>query len=197
MLDNRNNPIPFWLGGILVALILIVVGTRVGGGGANPRLTQEFAPRPTDPNAPTPQPFELPKVELPDLPPDVQRSLTDLRSRLEGGETVPALTPVAANPQVRVEVQQVRRNGDKVQVDGSISNVASTTLSVPTTAFSFRDSAGITYAMTGSGTTTLTPGQSTKLNLSVPLPRERGLTLILNLPPEPPLEQVLVVETRS
>jgi hypothetical protein len=31
----------------------------------------------------------------------------------------------------------------------------------------------------------------------VPLPDGRGLTLVLTIPPDPPLEQVLVVEAKS
>jgi hypothetical protein len=54
----------------------------------------------------------------------------------------------------------------------------------------------VTYATTGSAPTTLAPGQSTPFELGVPLPAERGLALILTLPPDPPLEQTLVVETR-
>jgi hypothetical protein len=68
---------------------------------------------------------------------------------------------------------------------------------VPPSAFSFRDSAGISYATAGSGGTTLQPGQSTPFDLGVPLPGERGLSLIVSLPPDPPLQQVLVVETKG
>jgi hypothetical protein len=194
MRDNSNS-LPMWIGGVLLALVLILISVRGGVGLDNPRLVQEFTPRPTDPSAPTVQPFELPKINLPSLPPQVQDSFVKLRDRFVGGQAVPALTPEATGPRARVAVGQVRRVGEAVQVQGTITNIADGPLDIPPGAFSFRDSAGISYATAGSGGTTLSPGQSTSFDLSVPLPAERGLTLILTLPPDPPLDQVLVVET--
>lgn len=194
MRDDRNN-LPIWLGGILLALILIFISTR-GAGINNPVLVQHFAPRPTDPGAPMAQPFQLPQVHLPDLSPDLRRSLTALRDRFAGGQTVPALTPVASGPRLRVEVRSVQRTGDRVQVIGSVANLSDAPLAIPAGSFSFRDSAGVTYATSGGGTT-LQPGQSTTLDLAVPLPADRGLTLVVTLPPDPPMEQVLVVQTTS
>jgi len=192
MRDNENR-LPIWLGGILLALILIFIGTR--GGFNNPALSQHFAPQPTDPNAPTQQPFQLPQVHLPSLPPEMQRSLTSLRDRFAGGQAVPALTPVATGPRVRVEVQTIKRSGDRVQVSGSVANISNAPLTLPTSAFAFRDSAGVTYTASGDNTT-LQPGQSEPLNLTVPLPPDRGLTLVFTLPPDPPQEQILILETQ-
>jgi len=185
-----------WLGGLLLALVLIVISNRAGGGINNPALMQRFAPRPTDPNAPTAQPYQLPRVSLPSLPPGVQRAVTSLRDRLAGGEAIPALTPVANGPRVRVEVGEVKRAGEHLQVRGKIANITDAPLAIPPGAFSFRDSRGVMYATTGSGGTTLQAGQSTSFDLGVPLPPDLGLTLILTLPPDQPLEQVLVVETK-
>ncbi len=193
MHDDRR-PFPLWLGGILLALVLIVLSTR-GGGVNTPALSQHFAPRPTDPHAPTTPPLQLPRVDLPGLPPEVQRSLTALRDRFAGGHPIPALTPVASGPRVRVEIQEIARREERVQVRGSVRNIADAPVTIPPGAFSFRDSAGTVYATSGSGGATLPPGQSTTFDLGVPLPAGRGLTLILTLPPDPPLEQVLVVET--
>ncbi|HJZ50100.1 MAG TPA: hypothetical protein VKE41_23165, partial [Roseiflexaceae bacterium] len=61
----------------------------------------------------------------------------------------------------------------------------------------FRDSAGVTYSTSGSAAVTLAPGQSTTLDLGVPLPDGRGLTLVLTIPPDAALEQVLVVEAKT
>jgi hypothetical protein len=110
---------------------------------------------------------------------------------------VPALTPVASGARARVEIAEVRRSGDHIQIRGSVVNASDAPLSIPPGAFSFRDSGGVSYSTSGSGGVTLAPGQSTTLDLGVPLPTERGLTLILTIPPDPPLEQVLVVEARS
>src|SRR6266545_4685507 len=168
MRDNRPT-LPIWIGGILLALVLILISTR-GGGVNSAVLMRRFAP---DPNAPKAQPFQLPQVSLPHLPEGMQRTLTGLR----------------------VEVREVRRVSDQVKVSGAVTNISSAPLEIGVRAFAFRDSAGVTYAASGAGTT-LQPGQSTALDLAVPLPAGRGLTLLVALPPDPPLEQVLVVETK-
>ncbi|HNP72007.1 MAG TPA: carotenoid oxygenase family protein [Kouleothrix sp.] len=61
-MGESRNTLVIWLGGVLLALLLIVISSRAGGGPNNAALQQRFAPRPTDPNAPTAQPFELPQV---------------------------------------------------------------------------------------------------------------------------------------
>jgi hypothetical protein len=195
MRDNQNT-LPMWLGGILLALVLILISVR-GGGFGNQRLIQEFTPKPTDPSAPTAAAFELPRINLPSLPPNVRDAITGLRDRFASGQAVPALTPQASGPRARVNVAEVRRNGEKVQVRGAITNIANGPLEIPSGAFSFRDSGGVTYATAGSGAATLAAGQSTSFDLAVPLPEARGLTLILTLPPDPPIEQVLMLETTN
>lgn len=192
-MSSDEGKFPLWLAGVLIALLLIALG-RVLSGPGNPVLVQQFAPKPTDPNAPTVEPWQLPQVHLPSLPPAVQRRITDLRDRFGGGEAVPALTPVASGPRVRVEVTQVHRQGEQAQVSGTVTNISDQPLTIPANAFSFRDSDGTHYAIEGSSSTELQPQQSTDLTLSVPLPTGRGLTLVLDLPPDPPLEQVLMVE---
>jgi len=96
-----------------------------------------------------------------------------------------------------VEISEVRRVGDHVQIKGSVANLSDRALTIPPGAFSFRDSAGVSYSTGGSAGVTLAAGQSTTLDLGVPLPDGRGLTLILTIPPDPPLEQVLVVEAKT
>jgi hypothetical protein len=194
---DRDRKIPMWMGGILLALVLILLSNRSSGGLTNPVLIGRFAPQPTDPSAPTAQPFQLPQVHLPSLPPAVQDTVIKLRDRLAGGGAIPALTPIASGPRARVNVDEVRRAGDQVQIKGSVVNLSDASLTIPPGAFAFRDSAGVSYSTGGSAAVTLASGQSTTLDLGVPLPNGRGLTLILTIPPDPPLEQVLVVEAKS
>ena len=97
-------------------------------------------------------------------------------------------------PPARVQVGQVKRSGDHLQINGTVTNISSAALTIPPGAFSFRDSRGISYATTTSGGTTLQPNQSTSFDLGVPVSSDRGLTLVLMLPPDPPLEQILVIE---
>jgi hypothetical protein len=190
MRDNRPN-LPAWIGGILLALALIVISTR-GGGVNSAVLIRRFAP---DPNAPTWAPLQLPKIDLSSLPEGVRQTVGSLRDRFAGGEAVPALTPIASGPRLRVEVREVARGGEQVRVSGTVSNISAAALELPIDAFVFRDSAGVTYAASGRGAT-LQPGQSTTLDLTVPLPEGRGLTLVVTVPPDPPTEQILVVETQ-
>ena len=190
MRDTRPN-LPAWIGGILLALALIAISTR-GGGVNSAVLIRRFAP---DPNAPTSAPLQLPKIDLGRLPEGVRQTVASLRDRFAGGEAVPALTPVADGLRLRVEVREVKRSGEQVQVSGAVSNIGAGALELPIDAFVFRDSAGVTYAASGRGTT-LQPGQSTTLDLTVPLPEGRGLTLVVTVPPDPPIEQILVVETQ-
>src|SRR5262245_1847753 len=188
MRDNRPN-LPAWIGGILLALVLIVISTR-GGGVNSAVLIRRFAP---DPNAPTSAPLQLPKIDLGRLPEGVRQTISALRDRFAGGEAVPALTPVASGPRLRVEVAEVKRNGEQVRITGTVSNIGNAALELPIDAFVFRDSAGVTYAANGRGTT-LQPNQSTTLDLTVPLPEGRGLTLIVTVPPDPPTEHILLIQ---
>ena len=194
---DRGKKIPMWMAGILLALVLILVSNRGSGGLTNPVLIGRFVPRPADPSVPTAQAFQLPQVHLPSLPPAVQDSLTKLRDRFAGGEGIPALTPVASGPRVKVDISEVRRVGDHVQIKGSVVNLSDASLTIPSGAFAFRDSGGVSYSTSGSAAVTLAAGQSTTLDLGVPLPDGRGLTLILTIPPDPSLEQVLVVEATT
>jgi hypothetical protein len=179
--------------GVVLALVLIWFSTG-GRAGRNEALEQQFTPRPPAPGEPTPGPFELPMVNLPQLPPEVQQAVADARRQLEGGQSAPALTPVATGARARVAVEAVQREGEKVRVRGAVTNTSSAPLEIPPGAFSFRDSAGTRYATSGTAGATLDPGAGTPFELTVPLPPGLGLTLILTLPPDAPIEQMLVVE---
>jgi hypothetical protein len=191
-----ESGLPFVIGGLLLAALLIGVSFQLGAPNSAV-LSQQFVPRPRDPSEPTLAPFELPQVTLPDLPPDAQTRISDLTEQLAGGRPVPALTPVASGASVRVTIDELRRSGERVSIRGSLANISQRTVAVAPEAFLFRDSAGVTYATEGTGASQLAPGEETSFDLAVPLPSGRGLTMIVNLPPDPPLEQVLVVEVKA
>ena len=67
-------------------------------------------------------------------------------------------------------------------------------LIIPPGAFVFRDSRGVRYTTETSSSVTLAPGEMTTFEFTVPLPPDRGLTLIFDLPPDPSLEQTLTLE---
>src|SRR3954447_23005041 len=97
---DRDKKIPMWMGGILLALLLILISNRGSGGLTNPVLIGRFVPRPTAPGAPPAQDLQLPQVHLPSLPPALQDTVIKLRDRFAGGGSIPALTPVASGPRV-------------------------------------------------------------------------------------------------
>jgi len=67
---------------------------------------------------------------------------------------------------------------------------------VPAAALLFRDGTGQVYGG-GAGSATLAPGQSAAIDMTVPIPEGSGLTLILSLPPDPPLEMVLLANATA
>jgi len=195
-MNESRSVVPWVVSGLLLALGLIWLATG-GQPGRNQLLEQQFMPRPLAPGEPTPAPFQLPQVNLPELPPEVQQAVAAAESQLQSGGAVPALTPVAESGRARVTVTDVRREGEILRVRGEVANLAAGTLEIPPGAFSFRDSAGTNYATTGTGGASLAPGQRTAFDLTVPLPEGYGLTLLLNLPSDPPIEQILVMALAS
>lgn len=176
--------------GVLLALALIVVGGMNNGFGS-PELARRFAAQPPDPGDLM---LNLPRIEAPQAPPDLLRTLDDLHKRLAGGQVAMALTPTAASPRIEVRVGDLHRSGDQMVVHGSVRNLGNREVTIPPGAFTFRDSRGVRYATSSSGGVTLAPGAATDFEFTIPLPEGRGLTLIVDLPPDPPIEQVLLLE---
>ncbi len=188
---NSSDRYPVWI---------VIVGLAIGGlliFLARPRetpagLSQQFAPRPPDPSAPTSPAANLPSVSLPSLPPDAQRTVQQAIERLAGGQAISALTPIASSARATIAVSEVKRDGDRVKVRGAIRSIGGE-VAIPPGAFSFRDSDGVLYSTAGTGGATLKPGEDSNFDLTVPLPPGRGLTMILDIPPDQPIEQVLLL----
>jgi hypothetical protein len=191
---QQESASPFLLGGILLALVLI--GTFLFNPPNQSVLSRTFTAQAPDPSQPTLAPFELPQVSLPELPADAQATIADMKEKLAKGQAIPALTPEAIGTNLQVNIRDVRRNGQQIGVRGSVKNIGNEAIDITPGAFVFRDSLGVTYSTEGSGATTLQPGMQTPFDLTVPLPDGRGLTLIVDIPPYAPLEQILVVEVR-
>ncbi|HMO60337.1 MAG TPA: hypothetical protein PKA05_00965 [Roseiflexaceae bacterium] len=185
MYDEDRGRFPPWVIGLLIAGVLIVLGGRLQLG--NPTLMHEFSVRATPPGAP----LELPA--LAELSPETERMVRELRERFEGGAAIPPLTPTANDSRLVVIVQELRRNGDRVQIRGVLRNTAAAPMIIQPGAFAFRDSSGVTYGTDSLGGATIDPAGEIPFDLAVPLPAERGLTLILSIPPEPPLELILLL----
>jgi hypothetical protein len=189
MFDGSNRQRPIWLWGVLLALLLIVLSARGRFPTDNPALQQHFASQPAAANPS----LALPQLDLSSLPPEIQSVAQNVQRQLGMGQSVPALTPVAQNQRLRVEVSAVQLTADGVRISGTVTNISTTELQVPIQAFELRDSAGILYATSGNAQVRLAPGANTPLDLTIPMPAGRGLMLRLNFPPDPPIEQVLLV----
>lgn len=189
MIGRNNAPIPFWLAGVLLALLLIALSAGGRLLPENTALRDRFKLQPTSPAG-------TPIVSLPSLgqlPAQARELAERVRARFQGGDAVPALTPVAASQRVRVDVANVSQTPGGVRVSGTITNISSAALDVPVRAFELHDSAGAIYASGAGGSVSLAPNASTPLDVTVPLPAGRGLLLRVLLPPDPPIEQVLLV----
>lgn len=190
-----SQPGPIWIWGILLALLLILLSTRGRFTPDETALQQQFAPQPTIPGA-TPAPAQ-PPFNLEELSPGVAQTIQDLWQGLAGGGAVPALTPVAESGRLRVEINAIQRQGDTVTLRGQVTNISSTEVAVPLSAFMLRDTGGASYTAAAGRTVQLAPGESTPLDLDVPLPEDRGLVLTLNYPPDPAVEQILLVNPHT
>lgn len=190
MTTERSRGLPVWIWGALVALLLIALSSRGGFGVANESLRQRFAAQPT-PSA-VELPFDVPRLELEALPPQLQEAARELLGSLNRGEAGRPIEPAVESPRLRIEVRELRRVGDEVRIRGQVTNISRREVQVPISAFELRDSAGVSYLAGSGGSSTLRPGQSTSLELSVPLPPGRGLLLRTSLPPDAPVEQRLI-----
>ncbi len=184
---ERSQGLPIWAWGALVALALIILSSR-GHLFGNPALNQHFALQPTPAGG-----AQLPDLGIGSLAPDLQNTARKLWHQIGLGGSGTPIEPVAITPRMRVTVGELRPVGGSLKVIGSVTNIGTTDMQVPISAFELRDSAGASYIAGGGASTTLRPGESTPLELTVSLPIGRGLMLITRLPPDPPTQQKLLV----
>jgi hypothetical protein len=184
---ERSQGLPIWAWGALVALALIILSSR-GHLFENPALSQHFALQPTPVGG-----VQLPDLGIGSLAPDLQNAARKLWHQIGLGGSGTPIEPVAITPRMRVTVRELQPAGGSLKVIGSVTNIGTTDVQVPISAFELRDSAGASYIAGGGASTTLRPGESTPLELTVSLPTGRGLMLITRLPPDPPTQQKLLI----
>ncbi len=189
MNSSPSRGLPIWAWGALVAMALIIISSR-GQLVGNPALSQHFAMQPTPAGG-----AQLPNLGIGSLAPGLQDEARKLWSQIGLGSSGAPLEPLATTPRLRIEVRELQPAGDGLKVLGSVTNISAADVKVPISAFELRDSTGASYIAGGGASATLRPGESTPLELSVPLPPNRGLLLITRLPPDPPAEQKLLVVT--
>ena len=179
----------------MVGIVLVVISAYNHSPG-NANLQQVFAAQPTAIGMPGE--FDLPQLELSNLSPDLQAAAAQLWQQLSAGQNVRPVQPQVASARLSITVTELRRTSDGLVVLGEVRNIGPNEVVVPISAFQLLDSAGESYVADGGGAATLAPGDQTPLELSVPLPPGRGLLLRTNLPPDPVVEQVLlVIDTNS
>ncbi|MEF3273745.1 MAG: hypothetical protein K6356_04985 [Chloroflexus sp.] len=192
MMHDDSPPIPFWMIGLLGALVLIGISIFMQQS-RTVALIDQFA-RQTAPAIPLPA---LPQLELQNLAPEAQAAARAIWERIESGNRSQPIDPIASNQRLRVVIDVLEPTTDGVRIKGMVTNLTNTDLVVPISAFELRDSTGESYRAPGSTMTNLPPGGSAPLELSVPLPPGRGLLLITRLPPDPPLEQRLLIDVQG
>jgi len=185
-------PIPFWMIGLLGAFVLIGISifmqqTRTVA------LSDQFARQPT-PILPLPA---LPQLEVQNLSPEIQEMARNLWRQIGAGNRSQPIDPVGSSQRLRVIIDALEPIANGIRIRGTVTNLTTTELSVPISAFELRDSSGESYRAPGTTIANLPPGGSTPLDLSVPLPNGRGLLLITHLPPDPPIEQRLLIDIQE
>ena len=180
---------PSWVLAIVIFLGLLVLLQlfRGAGSGAKP-LTQQFAAKPPEPGAG--------QWELPPLPSSVGDLARTAASRIHSGSTGPALTPVAQNPDLRIEINGIRQAPGGLRVMGSATNSGQRPLSISLADFRFADGTGTVYTAENAATTALEPGQRAPLDLTLPIQDARQLTLDVQVKGVPPLHMVLIQAPR-
>lgn len=87
-----------------------------------------------------------------------------------------------------ITVEDDGQGGKQTRVQGSITNISSDkTIEIPVSAFSFfadSDKGGTWYSPNGEEKATLKPGQSTTINLAVPVPGDKALRLSVVVSPD-------------
>lgn len=185
---RRSHGPPIWIWGFVIGVILIIFSTRGRLSPENVALRDVFAVQPA-PNLPS---LPGPNLDLASLPAELQQAARDLQARLGAGQAGRPLEPAVETPRLRVEVHELRPSADGITLLGTVTNLSQGEVVVPLSAFELRDSAGVSYIAGGGASATLRPGASTPLELTVPLPQGRGLLMVINLPPDLPVEQRLI-----
>ncbi|WP_298820392.1 hypothetical protein [Chloroflexus sp.] len=192
MMHDNSPAIPFWIIGLLGAIFLIGISIWMQQF-RTVELRDQFARQP----APAIALPALPQLELQNLGPEAQAVARALWQQITTGNPGQPIEPIASNQRLRIAINALEPTGDGIRIKGTVTNLTNADLIVPISAFELRDSAGESYRAPGSTMASLPPGGSTPLELSVPLPPGRGLLLITNLPPDPPLEQRLLIDVQG
>lgn len=167
---------------IFVALLLLL---RIVGGQQPGRLVEQFAPAPGGGG-----------IRLPPVPTEVVAFARTATARILGGLATRPLAQEAENGSLRVRIDNLQPVDDGLRINGTVTNIGSTPLDVSLDAFRFTDGAGTGYAAPAGTSASIAPGQSTPLEITLPVQNPAQLKLDVALPNQPPLELVLLNDER-
>lgn len=180
---GNNNPGPPWLTALLIFIVLIFV-VQVLGRTNSPRLQQQFAEQPSDPNA-----GQLPLPAVPTGLADLARTTT---ARLLGGQPSAPLTREGRNDQIGVRIDTLEQQTEGLHLTGSITNLSAGPIEVSLDSFKFIDGSGTVYASSGSPSTTLPPQQQAPIDITLPLQNPSQLKLDVEQSGQPTIELLLI-----
>jgi hypothetical protein len=115
----------------------------------------------------------LPKPSLPSIPGVHPGALFGHDPILRGGK------------KILIDIYSVEKVDGSLVVKGDVTNATSETLTLPTSAISFKDSAGVDYTIGDGQKVTLQPTQYSELNMRVPYIEGRDVSLIATFDQEP------------
>lgn len=183
---NQQNHLGSWITALLIFLAIIVVIQLVErrSPAQDQLLQQQFAA--------SPPPADAGRIEIPPLPTDMVALARTTTARLFSGQAGAPLNTVTENEALRVEIASIKSEGETLKLGGTITNIGRAPATVSLDAFKFIDASGTVYASSGGPTTTLEPGQSAPLDITLPIANPTLLTLKVEQPDQSPIELQLV-----
>jgi hypothetical protein len=174
----------FWLA---LTLVGVLGGVLLGAAGA---YLLWHDPRADSPQTASPISDPCHGLESPSA--ENKAALARIQARFDAGEKLPPLTPLADNGSLSISITSMSQVRGGLQVRGVVRNIGGKPLIVPLEAFRFCDQTGTIYAVPGETKATLQPGQSTELDLTLPISKPHSLVLTVNLPETEQIVQVLL-----
>lgn len=175
---------PSWVVAIVAFMVLLVVLQAYRNQGRAQPLTDRFAS-----GRPSPASGGL---SLPPLPSALAGLASTAVARLAGGHAVAALTPVAQNAALRVEIAPLEPVAQGLRIKGQALNVGTNALQLSLGNFRFVDDRGTVYTTENSAATTLTPGQRVPLDLTLPITQTQQLSLEVEMEGQPKINMILL-----
>jgi hypothetical protein len=170
--------------GVAYFFIVIIAAIQFVGRTSSPRLQQEFAEQPPDPDAG--------QITLPAVPTGLADLARTTTARLLGGQASAPVTREGRNGAVSVRIDTLEQREEGLHLAGSVTNIATTPVEVSLDSFKFIDNSGTIYSSSGSPATTLQPQQQAPIDITLPIQNPSQLNLNVEQPDQPRIELLLI-----